>query len=70
LSATAKEALASSSDFGRERLDRQHHQIERLGRALLEPMIALPRLPTPRLTLHHLGVLADALLAPPIEVPA
>ncbi len=27
-------------------------------------MVKLPRLPTPRLTLHHLGVLADALLAP------
>ncbi len=70
LSATAKEALASSSDFGRERLERQRQQIERLGSALALPMITLPRLPTPRLTLHHLGILADALVSPVIEVPS
>ena len=70
LSAAAKEALASSSGFGHERLERQHQQIERLGSALALPMVTLPRLPTPRLTLHHLGILADALVAPLIEVPS
>lgn len=64
LSAAAKAALAMSSEFGRERMDRQHQQIERLGVALDLPLAELPRLPTPRLTLHHLGVLADALVAP------
>ena len=67
LSAAAKAALASSSEFGRERLDRQHDQIDRLAATLVRPMVTLPRLPTPRLTLHHLGVLADALVGPLIE---
>ena len=70
LSASAKAALASSSDFGRERLERQRQQIERLGSTLALPMVTLPRLPTPRLTLHHLGILADALMVSPVEVPA
>ncbi len=63
LSASAKRALASSTDFGRERLERQRHQISRLGSELDVPLLTLPRLATPRLTLHHLGELADALVA-------
>lgn len=66
LSATAKAALASSADFGRERLDLQRRQIARLAAELDLPIVTLPRLPTPRLTLHHLGVLADALVAVPV----
>jgi anion-transporting ArsA/GET3 family ATPase len=64
LSASAKAALASSSEFGRARMERQHEQIRRLATTLELPMAILPRLATPRFTLHHLGVLADALLAP------
>jgi len=64
LSAAAKEALASSAEFGRSRLHGQRHQIERLGTTLGLPMLTTPRLPTPRLTLHHLGEIADALLLP------
>ena len=67
LSAAAKEALASSVDFGRERLRRQRGQIDRFGEALDVPLLLLPRLATPRLTLHHLGQLADALVGSPIE---
>ncbi|MBV1894746.1 MAG: hypothetical protein KUG57_11900 [Ilumatobacteraceae bacterium] len=64
LSADAKRALASSATFGRARLERQHLQIERLAAELELPMLMLPRLVTPRLTPHHLGELADAILAP------
>jgi arsenite/tail-anchored protein-transporting ATPase len=67
LSPSAKAALASSSGFGRERLELQREQIRRLGEALGLPMAILPRLPTPRLTLHNLGVLADALMAPLVD---
>jgi len=67
LSASAKSALASATDFGRERLDRQRHQIQRLAEGIGVPLVALPRLATPRLTLHHLGELADALVEPLIE---
>jgi arsenite-transporting ATPase len=70
LSPAAKAALASSGDFGRRRLDRQRQQIARLGATLERPMVTLPRLPTPRFTLHHLGVLADALVTPLIEPDA
>lgn len=66
LSASAKAALASSTDFGRERLKRQREQIQRLGDGIGVPLIALPRLATPRLTLHQLGELADALVGPMI----
>jgi anion-transporting ArsA/GET3 family ATPase len=66
LSASAKAALASSTDFGRERLTRQRQQIERLASSIGTPLVCLPRLATPRLTLHHLGELADALLAPSV----
>ena len=66
LSASAKTALASSTDFGRERLERQRSQIERLGDGIGVPLVMLPRLATPRLTLHHLGELADALVGPMI----
>jgi arsenite/tail-anchored protein-transporting ATPase len=66
LSADAKRALASSSEFGRERLERQSQQIQRLSRALEQPLLRLPRLATPRLTPHHLGVLADALRESPV----
>jgi anion-transporting ArsA/GET3 family ATPase len=64
LSASAKAALASSTDFGRERLERQRQQIERLATGIGVPLVCLPRLATPRLTLHHLGELADALVGP------
>ena len=66
LSATAKSALASSTDFGRARLERQRGQIERLSEGIGVPLVMLPRLATPRLTLHHLGELADALVGPMI----
>jgi arsenite-transporting ATPase len=66
LSASAKSALASSTDFGRERLERQRHQIERLADGIGVPIVTLPRLATPRLTLHNLGELADALVGPMI----
>jgi arsenite/tail-anchored protein-transporting ATPase len=66
LSASAKSALASSADFGRERLQRQRHQIARLADGIGVPLVTLPRLATPRLTLHHLGELADALVGPTI----
>ena len=64
LSASAKSALASSTDFGRERLERQRQQVQRLVDGIGVPIVALPRLATPRLTLHHLGELADALVGP------
>lgn len=67
LSASAKQALASSVDFGRERLGRQRGQIDRFAAALDVPVVLLPRLATPRLTLHHLGQLADALVGSPVE---
>jgi hypothetical protein len=67
LSADAKRALASSADFGRARLERQRHQIARLGAELDLPMARLPRLATPRLTIHDLGILADALAEPLVE---
>ncbi|HSP29814.1 MAG TPA: ArsA-related P-loop ATPase [Ilumatobacteraceae bacterium] len=66
LSASAKAALASSTDFGRERLELQRHQIDRLADGIGVPLITLPRLATPRLTIHHLGELADALVGPMI----
>jgi len=66
LSAAAKSALASSTDFGRERLERQRQQIERLADGIGVPLVSLPRLATPRLTLHNLGELADALVGPMI----
>jgi len=69
LSATAKAALASASVFGRERMERQAHQLDRLTETLGVAPIVLPRLPTPRLTIHQLGELADALVAEPAEVP-
>ena len=66
LSASAKSALASSTDFGRARLERQRSQIERLSNGIGVPLVTLPRLATPRLTLHHHGELADALVGPTI----
>jgi anion-transporting ArsA/GET3 family ATPase len=68
LSDAAKEALASAAEFGRSRLEGQRHQIGRLGEVVGRPMVTLPRLATPRLTLHDLGELADALVEPVIEV--
>jgi 16S rRNA U516 pseudouridylate synthase RsuA-like enzyme len=67
LSDAAKQALASSAGFGKSRLEGQHHQVARLGSTIGLPMATLPRLPTPRLTLHHLGELADALVLPLAE---
>jgi len=63
LSDKAKRALASSAAFGRARLDRQRHQIDRLSAEMDHPVVLLPRIATPRLTPHHLGELADALIA-------
>jgi arsenite-transporting ATPase len=65
LSPAAKSALASSTDFGRERLERQRHQIARVDAGFDVALVTLPRLATPRLTLHHLGELADALVLSP-----
>jgi hypothetical protein len=70
LSASAKAALASSTDFGRERLTRQRQQIDRLASSIGTPLVCLPRLATPRLTLHQLGELADALVSPASETGA
>jgi anion-transporting ArsA/GET3 family ATPase len=70
LSASAKAALASSTDFGRERLTRQRQQIDRLASSIGTPLVCLPRLATPRLTLHQLGELADALVAPSVATGA
>jgi cellulose biosynthesis protein BcsQ len=67
LTPEAKQALASSADFGRERLERQRHQIDRIRTELGLPMARLPRLATPRLTIHDLGTLADALAEPLLE---
>jgi anion-transporting ArsA/GET3 family ATPase len=63
LSAAAKQALASSTAFGQARLVRQRAQIARLAARVGAPVLTLPRLATSRLTLHHLGELADALVA-------
>ncbi len=63
----AQKYLASSADFGRERLERQRHQIDRIRTELGLPMARLPRLATPRLTIHDLGTLADALAEPLLE---
>lgn len=67
LSAATKAALASSAEFGWARLERQRHQLARLAAEIGEPMALLPRLPTPRLTLHQLGDLADALVEPLVD---
>lgn len=67
LSAAAKEALASSTDFGRVRLERQREQIQRVQTTIDAPVVILPRLATPRLTLHHVGKLADALVGRTVE---
>ena len=61
LSRAAAAALRTASDFGGVRLDRQRTQIDRL-RAELGEVIALPRLPTARLTVHDLTLLADELV--------
>lgn len=70
LSASAKSALASSTDFGRERLERQRQQVARLADGIGVPIVTLPRLATPRLTLHQLGELADALVGPMTGSPS
>jgi len=67
LSPATKAALASSGEFGWARVERQRHQLARLGREIGEPMAMLPRLPTPRLTIHHLGLLADELVEPLVD---
>jgi anion-transporting ArsA/GET3 family ATPase len=67
LSDGAKAALATSSDFGRRRLERQRHQHDRLVGGVGEPVIELPRLPSPRLGPDDLAVLADALVADETE---
>ncbi len=61
LTPDAKRALESSAGFGRARLDRQRHQIARLHAEIDEPILILPRLPTPRLGRDELVLLADAL---------
>ncbi len=60
LSADARGVLESSSGFGAALLQRQDRQLTRL-RKHFDEVITLPRLPTARLALHHLTVLADAL---------
>ena len=68
LTASVKDALESASAFGRSRLAQQREQIERLAAARAEPIIALPRLATPRLDADDLVILAAALAtATPIE---
>jgi len=62
LSPAAKAALASSTDFGRERLQRQRQQIDRFAAGIGVPVVMLPRLPRPRLSVHDLGELARALV--------
>ena len=62
LTDSAKSALESAAAFGRSRLAQQREQIDRLATARNEPILTLPRLPTPRLSPVDLGVLADALL--------
>lgn len=64
LSADAKSALESAASFGRSRLQQQHEQLERLRAARDEPVITLPRLPTPTLGLAEIVELADALVDP------
>jgi arsenite-transporting ATPase len=61
LSDNAKRALSSSATFGRVRLDRQWQQIDRLTTEMDNPLVLLPRIASPRLNPHNLGVLADAL---------
>ncbi|MEO1059029.1 MAG: ArsA-related P-loop ATPase [Actinomycetota bacterium] len=60
LSADARRVLETSSGFGASLLQRQERQLGRLHKHF-EHVVRLPRLPTARLALHHLGVLADAL---------
>lgn len=62
LSTSAKEALESAATFGRRRLEQQHEQLERLAAERPEPIIQLPRLPTPRLGPDDLAELAAALV--------
>lgn len=64
LSADAKSALESAASFGRSRLQQQHEQLERLRAVRDEPVITLPRLPTPTLGLAEIVELADALVDP------
>lgn len=64
LSAAAKSALESAAAFGRSRLQQQHEQLERLRAVRDEPVITLPRLPTPTLGLAEIVELADALVDP------
>ena len=61
LSAAAAEALLSASQFGAGRLDRQRMMLAVLD-AGFDDLILLPRLPTARLALHDLTLLADAML--------
>jgi len=63
LSDDAKRALKSSATFGRIRMDRQRHQIDRITTEMDNPILLLPRIASPRLTPHHLGALADALVS-------
>ncbi len=63
LSGEAKRALESAAGFGRARLERQRHQIDRLAAALDVPLITLPRLPTAELGPRDLSTLAEALMA-------
>lgn len=61
LSPDAKRVLESAAGFGRARLARQREQLARLGAAVDQPVLVLPRLPTARLGPADLGELADAL---------
>lgn len=62
LTPAAKEALESAAGFGRLRLARQEHQLERLRAALELPLVQLPRLTTTQIGPDDLPTLAAALL--------
>jgi arsenite-transporting ATPase len=61
LSPAAKVALASSGDFGRRQLERQHAQIERLATSTELPILGLPRIPSAEITTADVVTLAEAL---------
>jgi len=62
LTSAAKDALESAAGFGRLRLARQEHQLERLRAELDLPIIQLPRLTTTQIGPDDLPTLAAALV--------
>ncbi len=61
LSDRARDELAHAAAFGRSRLLQQREQLARLADLRPEPIVTLPRLPTPDLGPDDVLVLADAL---------